>query len=78
MYKLSKKAWLLLFGLAVVLPIVTFFTMRYYQHNISDLPYYAENYVVQNYAPDFKVPEYQFINQDSLTIDNSFTDGKIV
>jgi len=77
MYKLSKKAWLLLFGLAVVLPIVTFFTMRYYQHNISDLPYYAENYVVQNYAPDFKVPEYQFINQDSLTIDNSFTDGKI-
>lgn len=77
MYKLSKKAWLLLFGLAVVLPIVTFFTMRYYQHNISDLPYYAENYVVQNYAPDFKVPEYQFINQDSLAIDNSFTDGKI-
>ncbi len=77
MKKLSKKAWLLFFGLAVIVPTLAFFAMRYYQQNISDLPYYAENYTIQNKVPDFKIPEYQFINQDSLTVDNSFTDGKI-
>ena len=77
MKKLSKKAWILFFSLAIVLPTVAFFTMRYYQQNISELPYYAENYAIQNNIPDFKVPAYQFINQDSLTVDNSFTDGKI-
>lgn len=77
MKKLSKKAWILFFSLAIVLPTVAFFTMRYYQQNISELPYYAENYAIQNNIPDFKVPAYQFINQDNLTVDNSFTDGKI-
>lgn len=77
MKKLSKKAWILFFSLAIFLPTVAFFTMRYYQQNISELPYYAENYAIQNNIPDFKVPAYQFINQDSLTVDNSFTDGKI-
>lgn len=77
MKKLSKKAWILFFSLAIVLPTVAFFTMRYYQQNISELPYYSENYAIQNNIPDFKVPAYQFINQDSLTVDNSFTDGKI-
>ena len=77
MKKLSKKAWILFFSLAIVLPTVAFFTMHYYQQNISELPYYSENYAIQNNIPDFKVPAYQFINQDSLTVDNSFTDGKI-
>ena len=68
---------ILCFVLAFILPVTVFYGVRWYKHNISDLPYYAENYNIQSSIPDFKVPEYQFINQDSLPISNSFTDGKI-
>lgn len=77
MKKLSKKVLILCFVLAFILPVTVFYGVRWYKHNISDLPYYAENYNIQSSIPDFKVPEYQFINQDSLPISNSFTDGKI-
>lgn len=77
MKNISKKVWFLFIGLAVVVPIIAFIAMKYYQQNISALPYYAENYAIQKNVPDFKVPEYEFINQDSLPINNSFTDGKI-
>ena len=75
--KLNSKTWILFLGIAVGLPIILFFSMRWYNQNISELPYYGENYEQSNKELDFKVPSYNFINQDSLPISNSFTDGKI-
>ncbi|GLB52261.1 hypothetical protein NBRC110019_13000 [Neptunitalea chrysea] len=76
MKKLTKKTGLFI-GLSIGLPIVLFAIYFGYKRFMAPLPYFGENYTIVSEDTDYKVPDFTFINQDSLPVSNSFTNGKI-
>lgn len=77
MSTLNKKGWGLFFLIAVILPTAIYLTFKWYDRNVATLPYYGENFQIQDTKPAFKVGGFSFINQDSVMVTNEFVDGKI-
>jgi protein SCO1/2 len=77
MKKLSKRAWVLFFGIAFILPAMTYGTLYWYNHSVAGIPYYGENYRLQTSRPYYTVPRFSFVNQDGNLIDDTFIKDKI-
>lgn len=75
--KISRKGWILFISISLLLPILAYAAYRWVDNNLNKLPYYAQNYTVRSIPPYFTVPAYSFLNQDSVMVNNSFTDNKI-
>ncbi|GAA3950059.1 SCO family protein [Chitinophaga oryziterrae] len=77
MKKLSKRAWGLFLGIAFILPAMAYGALYWYNYRIADMPYFRENYSLQTSPPYYAIPDFSFVNQDSILIDNSFIKNKI-
>lgn len=75
--KNKKRVTSLFFAAVIIIPLAIFGAVSWYQRNISGLPYYGEKYTIEKSAPYFKVPGFNFIDQDSMPIDQSFTKHKV-
>lgn len=75
--QLNKKTWILFIGIALILPTLAYAGFDWYSKKYRQLPYYASNATIQYKGPYYTVPNYRFINQDSVTIDENYTKKKI-
>lgn len=73
----KRRISLLFFAMIILIPLLIFGAVSWYQRNVSGLPHYGEKYTIEKSEPYFKVPGFNFINQDSAQIDQSFIKHKI-
>lgn len=73
----KRRISLLFFIVIILVPLLIFGAVHWYQRNVCELPYYGEKYAVENANPYFKVPDFRFTNQDSMTTNQSFIKNKV-
>ncbi|GLB50455.1 SCO family protein [Neptunitalea lumnitzerae] len=76
MKKTIKKGTLFI-ALSIGVPAILFAIYFGYKRYMAPLPFFGENYAIVSEDTDYRVPDYEFINQDSLLITNNFTKGKV-
>ncbi|ANI90614.1 hypothetical protein A9P82_04365 [Arachidicoccus ginsenosidimutans] len=75
--KNKKQISLLFFTVVIVAPLMIFGAVNWYQHSVSGLPYYGEKYAIEKSKPYFTVPDFEFTNQDSTVVNQSFIKNKV-
>jgi len=76
--KIRNKKSILFFLAVLVLPLLAFTGLRWYENNLEDLPYFGKNYTIDQ--PDdqhTEVPGFNFTDQDSTGITSNFIKDKI-
>ncbi len=75
--KSKKHITILFFAVIIIVPLVVFGAVNWYQRSVAGLPHYGEKYAIEKSKPFFTVPDFQFINQNGTTVDESFVKNKV-
>jgi len=74
----KNRVIFLFFLLIVAVPLLAFTVMNWYENNVEELPYYHKGTSTESAdAVHFTVPQFTFVNQDSIPLTNSFIRGKV-
>jgi protein SCO1/2 len=74
----KNKTTLLFFLIIVMVPLLGFTLLRWYQDNVASLPYYHKGLSTESAdANHFTVPGFRFLNTDSSTVNGDFVRGKV-
>ena len=76
--KIKNKNTLLFFLMVLAVPLVAFTGFRWYEANLAELPFFGKNYTIDtSHGPHLQVPEFNFTDQDSSSLNNNFIKGKV-
>lgn len=74
----KNKVIVIFFLLIVMVPLLAFTVMNWYENNVEALPYYKNGTATESAGVvHFTVPAFTFINEDSIPLTNNFIKGKI-
>lgn len=74
--KINQTWWF--FIITVLSPVTAFLVNNWYENNVADIPYYNQGQqVTENGTQLSAVPDFNFLNQDSLPLNQDFVKGKI-
>ena len=75
---MKNKVWVLFFIAVIIIPLVAFSAVRWYDNNLATLPYYHQGTAIESEnSRHFTVPVFAFINQDSVVLNSNFIKGKV-
>lgn len=78
MKRYSNKAVVLFFLVVLIVPLLGFTLLRWYQNNVEELPYYRKGISEESAdAIHFTVPDFAFLNTDSGWVKGDFVRGKV-
>ena len=74
----KNKAIFLFFLTIVIVPLLAFTVMNWYEDNVEALPYYHKGTATESADVNhFTIPAFTFVNQDSIPLNNNFIRGKV-
>ena len=74
----KNKAIFLFFLTIVIVPLLAFTVMNWYEDNVEALPYYHKGTATESADVNhFTIPAFTFVNQDSTPLNNNFIRGKV-
>jgi len=73
----KTKVYFWFVTLVILVPLLAFAIVRYIESNKETLPYYGENFVKIKETESSKVGNFEFTNQDGLSLDGKFVEGKV-
>lgn len=78
MKSFKNKTIFLFFLIIVMIPLLAFTVMRWYENNVEALPYYHNGISTESTdAIHFTVPDFTFLNADSSIVKGDFVRGKV-
>jgi protein SCO1 len=76
--KIKNKITIFFFLIILAVPLIAFTGFRWYESNFAKLPFFGKNYTIDEAnATHLKVPDFNFTDQDSSAINNSFIKKKV-
>jgi protein SCO1/2 len=78
MKSFKNKTIFLFFLIIVLVPLLAFTVMNWYENNVEALPYYYKGTATESAdVKHFTVPDFAFLNTDSGIVKGNFVNGKI-
>ena len=75
---MKSKVWLWFIAAVILIPLLAFSAMRWYDNNLATLPYYRQGTSIESESSaHFTVPPLAFVNQDSSALNSNFIKNKI-
>ena len=78
MKSITNRPILLFFLFILIMPLLAFTLMKWYENNVEALPYYHDGTATESASIEhFSVPQFVFVNQEGIPLTNRFVKKKV-